>query len=127
MGRGANDEKLITAHHIVARRVFGVVPGNRRDRGVPLILLITWAYLDRGLRATLGTVLRLFRVIHYRRIRSLSHLFFSPFHVPLSFNGGPYGEVICFVCARSALLRDNYDGYTASHLVTDGRFEMISW
>lgn len=43
--------------------------GGPEGRGVPLILLITWAYLDRGPRATLGTVLRLFRTVHYRRIR----------------------------------------------------------
>lgn len=112
MGRGANDEKLITAHHIVARRVFGDVPGDPEGRGVPLILLITWAYLDRGPRATLGTVLRLFKVVRYRRIRSFSFsLAFSfPILHPALFQQRSIWRSL-FCVARTALLRDNYDGY----------------
>lgn len=125
MGRGANDEKLITAHHIVARRVFGGVSGGRRGRraGCPLNSLdYMGVSRSRAPRTEwiLGMVLRLFRVIYHRwalslpplpslflsRFLSPLHLFFS-FSVPLSFNGGPYGEV-CFVCACSAPLRDNY-------------------
>jgi len=46
--------------------------GRGRAGGVPLILLITWAYLDRGFRATLGTILRLSGIIYHTDGFSLS-------------------------------------------------------
>lgn len=137
MGRGANDEKLITAHHIVARRVFG---GGRctgggggraaRGRGCPLNSLDymgvsrSWAPRIASLfgiiTSSVPSARYLARSLFLSRARKIL-FFFATHRFSLSLhprNEGPYGETLVLYTqharAPRAVTRQLRQGYGVS-------------